>query len=330
MTVTQYGFHDKLINRFTSTLDGAITDSDTSIVVDDATGLPTEGYFRLLIGSEIIICTHRSGNTITALERGAEGTTAAAHLTASTVECVCTNGALQKYLLTNSRGDCAAHTEDSTFDDGHGWPSAINRALDENNATLTASDFTWHNQGSATLVDSSGGFKMTVPDETGFNLRGVTIPQPSTPYQFTARFRYMVAPSDPVGPSSTHYGLWIRDSGGKLTTMSVRAGQALTMWNFTDWNTFSSAPEFILDYHDVNHIWLRIWDDGTDHKGYASQDGSNWTHNGTSWWQQGRTAHLTSGGNAIGFYMDSLGAGPSGSGPAVGTLSIDAFHVEEL
>lgn len=330
MAVTQYGFHDKLINRFSSTLDGAITDSDTSIAVDDATGLPTEGFFRLLVDSEIIICSHRSGDTLTAIERGSEGTVAASHLTAATVECVCTNGALQKYLLTNSRGDCAAHTEETSFDDSHAWPIPINRASDEDNAVLTASDFTWHNQGTATLTDSNGAFRMTCPSETGFHLRGVTIPVPSAPYAFTARFSYMVAPSEPVGPPSTHYGLWIRDSGGKITTMSVRAGQALAMWNFTDWQNFSAAPDFVLDYHDIKNIWLRIEDDGVDHKGYASLDGSNWSHDGSSWWQQSRTNFLTSGGNGIGFYMDSLGSGNSGSGPAIGTISIDSFHVEEM
>jgi len=336
MTVTQYGYHDTLINRFEDALDGAITDSSTTLTLADATGLPTAGLFRLLINDEIIICSGRSGNTVNVFERGAEGTSAAAHADEDDVQCVLTNQGLQRWLLSTSGARCAAYTQDTTFDDAHAWPIPLNRSSDENNATITASSFTWRNQGSATLTDSNGGFKMTVPKESGWNLRGVTLTRPTPPYAFTARFRFMVAPDVSVGTTSSHWGLWIRDSAGKYITLSLRSGQALGMWEFNSETAFNSVIDTTLDCHDTQWFWLRLEDDNTDIKGYFSIDGSNWSQDGSAWWQQSRTNHLSGGGSDIGFYASSSssgggsGAGNSGSGPAVGTLAIEAFHAEEM
>ena len=336
MTVTTYGFHETLINRFETALNGAITDSSTSITLSSVTGLPAEGFFRLKIESEIIICHGVSGSAALVSERGAEGTSAAAHADTTEVYAVLTAGGLQRYLLSTCRADGAAYTEETTFDDSHSWPVPVNRCSDEDNNTLTASSFTWYNQGTATLTDSNGGLVMTVPKESGWNLRGVARSAATTPYTVTARFRFCVAPDVSVGNTSTLWGLWFRDSStGRLLVLACRAGQAAAMWRFTDWNTYSATVDTALRCHDVNHLWLRLEDDGTDHKGFFSIDGSNWTQDGSAWWQQGRTAFLATP-DQYGFFMSSSssgggsGAGNSGTGPAVGTLAIEAFHVEEL
>jgi hypothetical protein len=60
-----------------TTLNGTITSSATTLVLTDASGFPRAG--RLLIGSEVIVYWMVSTNTLSGLERGAEGTTAAAH-----------------------------------------------------------------------------------------------------------------------------------------------------------------------------------------------------------------------------------------------------------
>jgi hypothetical protein len=336
MAVTQYGFHEKLVNRYEDTLNGGITAASTTINVNDATALPTDGFFRLQIGAEIILCNGRSGDALRVETRGVEGTTPAIHADGTDVTCVLTNQGLQQYLLSTNRAEGAAYTQNTSFDDGHAWPIPVNRCSDENNATLTASSFTWYNQGTATLTDSSGGLKMTVPKESGWNLRGVARSAATTPYAVTAKFRFCVAPDNPVGNVSTTWGLWFRDSStGRLLVLACRAGQAAAMWRFTDWNTYSAIVDTALRCHDVNHLWLRLEDDGTDHKGFFSIDGSNWTQDGSAWWQQGRTAFLATP-DQYGFFMSSSssgggsGAGNSGAGPAVGTLAIEAFHVEEM
>ena len=330
MTVTQYGFHETLVNRYQSTLNGGITAGATTITVTSDTGLPAQGFFRVLIDNEIIICSGTSSNVLAVVARGAEGTTAVSHLTGATIQCVITNQALQEYLLRGSYNS-AAYTQETSFDDSQGWPVPVNRSTDASRGNLNAASFTWQNQGTATIADSGGGFVLTIPDEANFALRGLTIATPSTPYIFTARFNGFTAPGEPIGSTSSHAGLWIRDSGGQLTTLSFRPGDRLAMWNWTDWNTFSAAVGTNLDFHEPNHIWLRLEDDGTDHKGFFSIDGSNWTPDDSTWWQQGRTAHLTAGGNGIGFYLNSgTNSGNTTTGPATCTVVVDCFAIEEL
>lgn len=61
-------------------LNGAITASSTSIVVDDASALKRGDYYRFKIEDEIIYATSLSTATFSGCMRGQEGTTAAAHL----------------------------------------------------------------------------------------------------------------------------------------------------------------------------------------------------------------------------------------------------------
>lgn len=344
MTVTQYGFHEKLVNRGQTNLNGGINDSVTTITVDDASALPSEGYFYIKIENELIRCYGTSSNDILVATRGAESTVAASHTDGTDVECVLTNEALQRYLLSTNRY-CAAYTQEGAtsvtgYSGYSGFP--LNRSTNDN-ANITTSDLTWHNQGSATIADSAGGFVMTVPKETSWNLRGLSLTSgyPTTPFQMTARFRIAIAPSEPVSDNdSTVGGLWIRESStGELLVALARSGQGQGMWHMTDWNTFGSTIDTTLEYHNCNAIWIRMLDDGSVHQTFFSMDGSNWTHYGTAWWQQSRTGDLATGGNQIGFFLSSAssfggsngqGGGNSGSGPATCTMSVECFHVEEL
>jgi hypothetical protein len=82
---TSFNFLDSQLNYSgaTSTLDGAITDSDTTITLDDASSFTTTGTIK--IGSEIITYTGKSSNDLTGCTRGTNGTTAAAHVDAKEV-----------------------------------------------------------------------------------------------------------------------------------------------------------------------------------------------------------------------------------------------------
>jgi hypothetical protein len=79
---------ENLKNSSKSTLSAAINNSITTIVVADGNQFPAAN-FRILIGTELLLCTAKSGNNLT-VERGVEGTTAAAH----------TNGAKCTMVLT--------------------------------------------------------------------------------------------------------------------------------------------------------------------------------------------------------------------------------------
>ena len=67
----------------TARLVSAVSATDTSISVDNATGFPDAGTF--LIDSEQIAYTAKFGNTFVNVQRGANGTTAAPHVSESLV-----------------------------------------------------------------------------------------------------------------------------------------------------------------------------------------------------------------------------------------------------
>jgi len=69
----------------TTTLNGAINNSVTTLTLTDASQFPSSGTNFIIIGSEEISYTGVSGNTLTGLTRGVAGTTAASHSDGATV-----------------------------------------------------------------------------------------------------------------------------------------------------------------------------------------------------------------------------------------------------
>ena len=69
---------------FTSTLSSSINTSVTTLTMASASSFPSSG--TVIIGSELITYTGVSGNTLTGLTRGANGTTAAIHSSGATVQ----------------------------------------------------------------------------------------------------------------------------------------------------------------------------------------------------------------------------------------------------
>jgi len=70
----------QVANNAIGTLDTTISASDTSVVLGSGEGalFPSSGSFHISIGTEILICTSRSSDTLT-VSRAAESTTAAIH-----------------------------------------------------------------------------------------------------------------------------------------------------------------------------------------------------------------------------------------------------------
>ena len=68
---------ERFTNAETTSLDGGINNSVTTLDVNDGSSFPT-AYFRIKVEDELMFCTSRSSNTLTVI-RGQEGTTAASH-----------------------------------------------------------------------------------------------------------------------------------------------------------------------------------------------------------------------------------------------------------
>jgi hypothetical protein len=68
-------------NNISTTLNGAIDNVTTTVVLTDASAFPASGF--VTIGTEAISYTSKTGNSLNGVVRGADGTTAASHLNGS-------------------------------------------------------------------------------------------------------------------------------------------------------------------------------------------------------------------------------------------------------
>lgn len=101
---------EQFTNLAHSTLVNDIIAAEASLVVADGSKFPTTGDFRVCIDSEIIIVGARTGNTLSSLTRGAEGTTAVGHTSGTDIAHVLTAASMTKIpvdhsVLTNVTGD---------------------------------------------------------------------------------------------------------------------------------------------------------------------------------------------------------------------------------
>ena len=78
-------FGGTVANALTTTLNGAIDASTTTIVLTSVVNFPSSGTSHITIGTEDISYTGISGNTLTGVTRGARGTTAASHSDGATI-----------------------------------------------------------------------------------------------------------------------------------------------------------------------------------------------------------------------------------------------------
>lgn len=101
---------EQITNTAQTTLATGINASVTSLSIVSATGFPSSGNFRLLIGTEILLVTARSGTTLT-VTRGQEGSTAASHTAGVPVTIIFTAGALQAILDDLPKGGFSAEVD---------------------------------------------------------------------------------------------------------------------------------------------------------------------------------------------------------------------------
>ena len=92
---------EQIKNFGTTVLNGGVDNSTSTIVVVDGSVFPSSGNFRVVVDSEIMLCTSRTGNTLT-VTRGSESSTAASHLDAAPIAHILTAGSLLAYIQEQS------------------------------------------------------------------------------------------------------------------------------------------------------------------------------------------------------------------------------------
>jgi hypothetical protein len=271
---------EKFSNNASSTLDGSVNSTTTSVTVNDASDFPDDGDFRIIVGNELMKVTSVASNTFT-VERGSEGTTANTHNDDDSVYQIITADSVMRKFKN----------EILYFDEKPLYHSIT----DESGNTLTVSDFTWLNQGNSVATDVHGTIYLEVEDDGNSNIQGLEIDTPNVAYTATVGVRTCLF----QGPASGLEGypqvlIFIRDSSsGKLTVLaSVYRGYttAFQVANWSSVSNFSSDLNGLNQYTSSEDVWLRIEDDDTDFNFYISSDGVNWASVGSV----GRTSFLSS------------------------------------
>jgi len=269
---------EQFVNNAATTLNGAIDGVVTSITVTDGSVFPATGEFRILIDSEIILVTARATHVLT-VERGADGTSAASHLTLADVTAVLTKGALTTFTddTLAVMGQFGGSSKRKPF-----------RLLDLTGNTLTSADFTWLNEGTSSVADDpSGGMTVTVNETTG-DWKMLTIAMPTPPFSLTAHIQF--GPGFTRSGSGSAQGIGFRDSAsGRFELAYAEIGDEIEFFRYTSPSTFSAAAATNNPMHLANdNMWLRVEDDNTNIYAYSSPDGIYWRLIG----QDTRTAWL--------------------------------------
>jgi len=212
-------------NLATTTLNGGINNSTTTVVVTSGAVFPSTGNFRILIGSEIMLVTARSTNTLTVV-RAQESTSAASHSDLDVVTGPLTAGSLNQSVSDLSQSGVLASTPAAAKDGLVYFPTDTDQWTRDNGSSLATmstlnlftppvlGDFTWANQGSCTTSTTKGGINVQIPADSGLSLR-VLHKSKTAPYKITGYFIF--------NQSSLSYqscGMGFYDpTGGRLVSM---------------------------------------------------------------------------------------------------------------
>jgi hypothetical protein len=130
-------------NNASTTLNGAINNSVTSVTVTDGSVFPSTGNFRVLVDTEIMHVTARSTNTLT-VNRGVESTTAASHSNLAVITHIVTEDGLKR-LGQDGVPLWATTTK-----------PALNKIVNSSGTIIDSTAFTIINQNSSTITDLDG------------------------------------------------------------------------------------------------------------------------------------------------------------------------------
>jgi len=305
--------YERFANGGLSSLDAAIDNDDLVLTVKSAVGFPTGGNFRVIIDNEIMLVTNVQGKTFT-VSRAQEGTSAASHDADAAVFHVLTAGSLaqrdiEQFATGAIANRDAAGQAGRLYLPDYGFVSQDNGSLWDmlplNRMVPPASgDFTWGNQGRATVEDVKGMMVLTSPGvASGENLRCLVKSAPSTPYEITVCMLPQSPTYTTAGSTVPQFGVCWRDSAtGKLLTYGW--GQSTYPYSFfyTQWTnpTTISACQFYYGSPEFAMHWIRFSDDGANRVVKVSHDGFNFVPVAPA---QDRTVFLTA--DQVGVFANS-------------------------
>jgi len=322
---------EQFANNANTTLNGGITASATTLVVNSATGFPTSSQFRILIDSEIMLVTGVSGTTFT-ISRGQESTSAASHLSGATVSQILTNGALQQFRSDNIQvGTFASRPAagiagriyrpsdgNITFiDTGSAW-SPYGPQVPLVQVPSAASFTMYQTGGNATIVDDSGGLYFSavqrITTEDSMFAAQANPGGTGAAYTLTVGMIHL-----PGGKNGTGGFFSYSITGIGIYNTSTTQAKYITQYTASDGSfhlqlasktglTGTGSATFDVGAYPTiagPMTWFRIQDDGTTNRTYyVSNDGRHFKNLTT----EARTTGFSSQPDRIGLYLNAYNA----------------------
>jgi hypothetical protein len=289
-------------NLSSTTLNGSINNSVTSITVTTGSVFPSSGIFRVMVEDEIMVCTARSSNTLTVV-RGQDGTSAASHADLSTIALIYSSQSLAQLLHDN--------------DPSAGYSSTLpqGQLLDTDGLTiLAASDFTWQNQGGSTATDENGTILLSCPTDSSGNGRFLER-TPTGTYTYIAAFSVMNPSMDSDAKPS--FGVYFREtSSSKLMVFrwivesffDNKFNICVSRWSgISTIFTVNDGARQIQLVSDL--VWVKLELTSSNIKFHLSPDGVNWM----VYFNESKTAYFSSGPDRIGWMGSNIGNSGSGA-----------------
>jgi hypothetical protein len=296
---------EQLANNPVTSLSAGINNSVTSLTVASASLFPIAGNFVIKIGSELLIVTAVTGTTFT-VTRGADGTTAASHLSGDAVSQVVSKKVLENLYAemyqigtvasrpTTVRGGTVYYGTDLDVEwlyNGTNWDLVWPAYVPFANR-VNVSGWTALNLGTTTWTDYNGVMSVTIPS-VNTQLKGYYHTIPTAPFSC-----YTVSNLGGALGGETDAGIMLYDSGtGKLKTMSVGSGgHTVDIYDITaTGGTYSNQVNLQIAPKDV--VYLKFTDDNTKWRYYWGYDGTTWNE----FFTQNRNTTLTP--NNVGIYV---------------------------
>jgi hypothetical protein len=306
--------HEQHKNNASTLLNGGINNSVTTVDVDDATVFPTDGNFRVMVDDEVMIVTAISSNALTVV-RGQDNTSAASHSDDASINMIYSAEGLGR--LFNDFVGLWGYS---------GVPPVSGVFNDAGTARLGTGDFTWVNQGSASIATNDQALTLRCPTDASNNLRMLSLTPGGASWTYIAAFR---AVSTGDGNWYGFFGLGFRESAtGKIVTLGYGGSSTdqirQTIGRWSDSSTLSGGAFVTSRKAFVNRhlIWQKAEYDGTNLKFYTSPDGVVWIqiHSET------KTTFLTTAPDQIVWYGSNLQNSGTGSSELV--ISLDHWHKE--
>lgn len=258
-------------DQASTTLNGSVTDSDTTWTVADGSVFPSEGDFFVVCEGEISLCTARSTNDLT-VTRAQSGTTAASHTSGKTVRGIITKDDILGRLNENNMLRTL--------------PYGLIQAAD--GSILTASNFSLINGSSSSINDGQDGtIEFRVRNHSSDDVTGCirTFSGADGDLDFYAHIGVGHLDADPWdGASGIHRGFGIgtrMTSGGSLRGVNFYPGKTIQA---QDRASFLAGPS-VLATHGAegrSDIWIRLtveWNYSASNermRAYYSWDSIHW------------------------------------------------------